>query len=85
MCLYVEGPRIMPGYGCCRCRVYNGLQRDHCRTCRRAHCLLVVPPDVLRCANCRFAFVERDRALLEGGLCPNCLEALVVAPAEAVH
>lgn len=33
MCEFVKGPSVMPGWGCCRCRVYNGMQRTICKSC----------------------------------------------------
>lgn len=31
-------PGLMPGWGCCRCRIYNGKQRAECRGCGHARC-----------------------------------------------
>lgn len=29
---------VMPGWGCCECRTYNGLQRDQCKRCGHPCC-----------------------------------------------
>jgi len=29
---------VAPGWGCCRCRTYNGLQRTHCKSCEHGYC-----------------------------------------------
>ena len=46
MCKYVQSEFISPGYGCCRCQVYNGLQRFNCKSCGEAHCDLTLPTDL---------------------------------------
>ena len=33
---------VAPGYGCCKCRVYNDLRREYCRNCGQKHCLTLV-------------------------------------------
>lgn len=33
MCECIKTPRVVAGWGCCRCRCYNGLQRSTCRAC----------------------------------------------------
>lgn len=41
MCFVIEGmPNLMDGWGCCRCRAYNGLWRDVCKACLKEHCEL---------------------------------------------
>lgn len=35
--LNLEG--IVPGWGCCQCRSYNGLQRHTCRVCNHRCCV----------------------------------------------
>jgi hypothetical protein len=37
-CSHVRGPCVVPGWGCCRCRCYNGYQRAACRHCGHAPC-----------------------------------------------
>lgn len=32
------------GWACCRCSVYNGIQRSTCRNCKHARCDVRVPP-----------------------------------------
>lgn len=29
---------MVPGWGCCKCRTYNGYQRSRCRLCGHPHC-----------------------------------------------
>jgi hypothetical protein len=29
---------MLPGWGCCKCRVYNGLQRELCKSCGHNCC-----------------------------------------------
>lgn len=36
--LMLNLPNLMPGWGCCQCRGYNGLQRDNCRSCGHTCC-----------------------------------------------
>lgn len=43
MCTFVKSDNVYPGYGCCRCKHYNGLQRVDCKACGVAHCELTVP------------------------------------------
>jgi hypothetical protein len=37
--LILNLPDVLPGWGCCQCRVYNGLQRDICRSCPHRCCI----------------------------------------------
>ena len=37
-CSHVRGSHVVPGWGCCRCRGYNGYQRSHCRVCGHPSC-----------------------------------------------
>lgn len=37
-CIHVRGNHVVPGWGCCKCRVYNGYQRQQCRGCGHEHC-----------------------------------------------
>ena len=32
-CIHIRGECLVPGWGCCRCRCYNGYQREQCRNC----------------------------------------------------
>lgn len=39
-CELIKGNEyILPGWGCCKCRTYNGLQRDECRGCGHRCCI----------------------------------------------
>ena len=37
-CKHVRGSFLVPGWGCCQCRSYNGYQRPLCRYCNHPHC-----------------------------------------------
>jgi hypothetical protein len=37
-CFHVRGSHVVPGWGCCCCRVYNGYQRSNCRACSHQAC-----------------------------------------------
>lgn len=32
-CKFITTDCIVPGWGCCKCKVYNGLQRKECKRC----------------------------------------------------
>ena len=38
MCKTIDHPSIMPGWSCCRCHLYNGLQHRVCKNCGREPC-----------------------------------------------
>jgi len=31
-------PYLAPGWGCCKCNVYNGKQREVCKSCGHKRC-----------------------------------------------
>lgn len=35
----IEKYHLMPGWGCCQCRHYNGLQRKQCKNCKHECCI----------------------------------------------
>lgn len=37
-CEPAGGSRLMLGWGCCKCRTYNGEQRDACKCCGHSRC-----------------------------------------------
>jgi len=37
-CVLLEAPHVMPGWGCCQCRVYNSMMRAVCKNCRHTRC-----------------------------------------------
>jgi len=44
-CFPIEGTRLTePGYACCRCATFNGVQRTRCRHCGHPRCDVVVTP-----------------------------------------
>jgi len=38
ICKHVRGEHVVPGWGCCKCRCYNGYQREKCRSCGHPPC-----------------------------------------------
>jgi hypothetical protein len=56
MCSFVETPNVMPGWGCCRCHVYNGLQRPACKECRKERHPIEVPAGVKFCSKCGWGY-----------------------------
>mgnify|MGYP001239086435 CR=1 FL=1 len=45
MCQYIDSEYIVPGWGCCQCHLYNGMQRTACRGCGRPPCAPLQPDD----------------------------------------
>ena len=47
--LLLDLPNIAPGWGCCKCRVYNGIMRDKCKMCKHEPChgveIEIIVPD----------------------------------------
>lgn len=39
-CFHVRLPHVVPGWGCCQCRAYNGYQRLLCKNCGHMHCAM---------------------------------------------
>ena len=37
---------VMAGWGCCRCRVYNGVWRENCKQCFHLRCI-EIPQEVI--------------------------------------
>ncbi len=37
-CKIIETPRVLPGWMCCQCNTYNGLQRHDCKHCEHDRC-----------------------------------------------
>ena len=37
-CIALSHPNLMPGWGCCVCRTYNGDQRHECKSCGHKRC-----------------------------------------------
>jgi hypothetical protein len=78
VCEFISTENIAPGWGCCRCRVYNGLQRVLCRMCWEERHEIKVPDDVVQCSNCGFGGIKGKpfKSNLAGqdfrGVCPSC-------------
>jgi len=43
MCQYVDHPNVAPGWGCCHCGLYNGVQNITCRICGAKPCSPLTP------------------------------------------
>lgn len=43
--LILDEPAVVPGWGCCQCKTYNGLQRDDCKLCGHACCVKKPKPE----------------------------------------
>jgi ribosomal protein L40E len=43
MCRYLDSAHIMPGWGCCRCKCYNGIRATQCRNCGASRCEPIQP------------------------------------------
>ena len=77
MCTFISMRELAPGWVCCRCRTYNGLQRDACRGCKQEQHEIEVPATVVRCA-CGLGLEKGERPVqtLAGrdvrGKCPSC-------------
>jgi NTP pyrophosphatase (non-canonical NTP hydrolase) len=37
-CISIQSPHVMPGWGCCKCRVYNNVDRPVCKNCQHPRC-----------------------------------------------
>lgn len=33
-----DAPSLAPGWGCCKCRIYNGDWRPFCKRCEHPYC-----------------------------------------------
>jgi len=89
MCDYVGIDAALPGWGCCRCHIYNGLHRLRCKSCTAEHHPFEIPPDILQCVSCGFGFRESERSALErrqgSPTCPICDVELPAPIKETVH
>jgi DNA-directed RNA polymerase subunit RPC12/RpoP len=56
MCEYVEYINVLPGWACCYCKVYNGLERTRCRACRTPRHEISIPAHVYLCLDCGAGF-----------------------------
>lgn len=73
-CEYVGSKHVLPGWGCCQCRVYNGLQRTECKNCGHPRGDIVIPENVARCPECGWGW-EKDSPpdiVKERKICPSC-------------
>lgn len=46
MCQYVDHPNVAPGWGCCHCNQFNGIQNTTCKACGSAPCSSLTPDKV---------------------------------------
>ncbi len=37
-CIVIDHPNLQKGYGCCKCRTFNGNQRTNCKQCGHTRC-----------------------------------------------
>jgi hypothetical protein len=37
-CSKLSHPNLAPGWGCCSCNTYNGIQRHECKNCKHIAC-----------------------------------------------
>lgn len=45
-CEFIEQTdSLLPGWGCCQCGVYNGLQREICKWCKHKRCIETPKPE----------------------------------------
>lgn len=44
-CKHVRGRFVIPGWGCCKCRQYNGYQREQCLNCGHVPCYETESPE----------------------------------------
>lgn len=42
---------VLPGWGCCECHTYNGLQRDRCKMCGHVCCVEKPLPETVGLCN----------------------------------
>lgn len=44
-CQFIEESKfVLPGWGCCQCHTYNGLQRKVCKLCGHKPCIELPKP-----------------------------------------
>jgi hypothetical protein len=43
VCECIKTPNIIAGWKCCACPLYNGMQRERCRSCGRQRCRPLSP------------------------------------------
>jgi len=52
-CEFLNLEDVLPGWVCCRCRTYNGLQRKACKRCKHEPCIaLPKPSEFGMCDDC---------------------------------
>ena len=60
MCEIIEGDsNLLPGWGCHRCRVYNGFQRKVCKSCGKDRCKLDLPEKIRTCPGCGAGYLDQ--------------------------
>ena|ERR1700730_1963517 len=42
-CESIDSKNIMPGFACCKCNVYNDIERVLCRNCDHRRCVPLAP------------------------------------------
>lgn len=75
MCQFINSPLVMPGWGCCQCFEYNGLQRQKCKVCRQQRHVFLIPKEVTQCPDCGWGWVGEmptKNLVREFEGCPCC-------------
>jgi hypothetical protein len=74
LCNYIGGSYILPGWGCCQCRAYNGLQRRECKHCGHKRHEIVPPDGVVQCPTCGWGYEETNPPVVvtQTRRCPSC-------------
>lgn len=71
-CKFTATSYVMPGWGCCQCKVYNGMQRLQCKHCGHERRVIDLPPGFVQ-HTCGFAWDVADPPdVVKRGLCPCC-------------
>lgn len=67
--LVLNGKHVMPGWGCCSCRTYNGLQRACCKRCGHECCVEKPSPEAFGlCPECGIPKGGRHVGHLDGAV-----------------
>jgi hypothetical protein len=43
MCECIKASHVIAGWKCCHCLLYNGMQRQTCRSCEKERCKPLLP------------------------------------------
>ena len=48
--LLLDLPNVFPGWGCCKCKTYNNIQRVECKICSHERCdgsVIINQPEII--------------------------------------